>query len=93
MTTTPNRLMVPCDCVGTCSYLVIDRWDHEDGWDDEFYADIYVRPGTGMFRWRIKQAWKVLLGQQLPTDMTIQREQMVMMRDWLNERLEVSSGA
>lgn len=86
--TTTAELLVSCDCAGTCSYLVIDRWDDADGWGDEFYADLYVRPAHGTIRWRIGAAWRVLLGQMLPQDMTIKREQMVLMRDWLNERLE-----
>lgn len=81
--TNPRRVMVPCFCVGTCSYLVIERYAQIDGWDDEFYADVYVRPGAVTWRWRVKSAWRVLLGQSLAQDMTIDVGAATLLRDWL----------
>lgn len=86
--TNPRKLLVPCDCAGVCSFLVIEQWEHIKGWDDEFYADVYVRPGQVRLWVRLKWAWRVLKGEYLGHDMTIQRAQMEGMRDWLAKRLE-----
>src|ERR1700744_4817092 len=83
-----TKIMVPCECAGTCSYLIIDRWDHMEGWDDEFYADVYVRPVHPTLRYRLKQAKRAFLGQQTGQDMCIQRPQMENLRDWLDELLQ-----
>ena len=80
--------MIGCECAGTCSFLVIDHWAaREDCWDDEFYADLFIRPGHGTFRWRLKAAKRALLGQQIGHDMTIATEQAQRLRDWLTQEL------
>ena len=82
-----KRLLVPCNCAGTCSYLVVDRFD----FDDEFYADVFVRPGAGAWRWRIKSAWRTLRGQQIGQDMTLSAAEARLLRDWLLYELQITS--
>jgi len=60
-----------------------------EGWDDEFYADVYVTShGLGTFRHRLKAAKRALFGQQIGQEMVIQRPQMENLRDWLDELLD-----
>lgn len=87
-----KTLVIPCDCAGGCSHLVIDRWDVNHPEDDEFYADIYTVPRKFTMRIRLRNAWRSLLGQ--PTyepGMVIGVDQAREMRDWLDARLKVEA--
>lgn len=54
-----NKILIACECAGTCGYLVVDKWDDEN----EFWAEFYVVPQKATIRWRLRNAWRSLLGQ------------------------------
>lgn len=82
-----ERLVIPCDCAGGCTLLVIDRWDTKPGDpDDEFYADLYTRPANWSWRWRLKVALAALAGRPHATDeMVISRPRALELAEWLYE--------
>lgn len=60
-----ERLIVPCDCVGTCSYLVLEKFEWKNSADpDDWYAEFYsCGPWQSRLRHRAKAAWKLLRGK------------------------------
>lgn len=82
--------MVPCTCAGTCAFLVFDHIIFDDEADREFYCEIYIKPGKGTWRWRIKSAWDALLGRSIGQDLVIDNQRGVELRDWLTRHLEAA---
>lgn len=82
-------LNLDCSCAGGCSVLVLERWVWDDDEQDDFYADIYQVPRKSNLKWRLRNAWRSLMGQ--PTydpGMAIDKPRAIELRDWLNTQLE-----
>jgi hypothetical protein len=83
-----KRHVVECDCVGTCTLLIIERWDDATDPDDEFYASIYTQPHNWSWRFRLKTAWQALLGKNSNSgELVFARSQAEDLYDWLWVRL------
>lgn len=85
-----RRLMLPCDCVGTCTVLVVSEWESSDELPEETYFELYEHiRAQGRWRDRLRVAWAVLRGREPYTHGTafIDTDKLVQLRDFLTDCL------
>lgn len=86
-----HRIIIPCECAGTCELAMItyiesedDDWRHE-GWYLTWF--VTLRQGAPL-RERIRQAWKMLWKKDhWIHDIVISRKSAAELCDWLTKTL------
>lgn len=53
---------MPCDCAGCCSVVKLDRFYFGGEHDLHAFVEFYTRQRRGSWRFRLKNAWRVLRG-------------------------------
>lgn len=90
----PRRFIASCDCIGTCSIMMITEWEqygnenYESVW--EFYEHV---PSHKNIKDRIRVAWAVLRKKEpYMAGAVLGHKEVTEMRDFLSETIAGKDG-